>query len=253
MSPGEFTDAGSIEVFLNPQTLAEAAAEQFARFAWEAILRRGRFIVALSGGSTPRPTYARLASADFSDKVDWFKVHVFWSDERAVPLDHPQSNYRMAREALLAHIPVPDGNVHPIRGDLDPRLAANRYEHEIASLFGSVEPTPRFDLILLGLGSDGHTASLFPHTAALNERERVVVANRVPQLSTWRITFTAPLINAAHNVTFLVTGEEKAEVLALVLKGERQPEDYPAQLVDPASGRLTWLVDEAAASKPEQR
>lgn len=249
MNLGKIPDALSVKVYPGAKELAKAAASWFAELAEDAIWKRGRFVVALSGGSTPRPTYERLASAQVSRKIDWFNVHFFWSDERAVPLDDEDSNYRMAKEALLDHAPVLKSNIHPIQGNLDPQLAADLYEHKLVALLGAGREAPRFDLILLGLGDDGHTASLFPHTAAVNERQRLVAANYVPQHAAWRITFTAPLINAARNVGFLVTGQDKAGALAQVLQGPHRPEVYPAQLVKPSPGELAWLVDEAAASK----
>ncbi len=221
--------------------LAEAAARDFARRAGEAIDERGRFAVALAGGSTPKATYETLAR-DYAGEVDWGRVHVFFGDERAVPPSHEDSNYRMAKDALLDHVSV--GSVHRMRGELPPEEAAASYEEELRSFFGEV--TPRFDLILLGIGGDGHTASLFPGTAALEVADRLTVANPVLKLETTRITLTAPAINAARAVVFLVAGEDKAEALREILEGDADPRPYPAKLVRP-DGDLAWMVDRTAA------
>jgi len=225
-------------------SLARAAAEHFFTLATAAIAARGQFVVALSGGSTPRVTYVLLASDEFAARVDWSRVHVFWGDERCVPPDHPDSNYRMAREALLDEIPIPTENVHRIRGEWPPDQAATAYQAELEAVLGA---GGRFDLILLGMGADGHTASLFPGTAAMHEQTRWVVAHYVDKLSMWRITLTPVVINAAAHVTFIVSGAGKAERLREVLDGPHQPDVLPAQIVRPTDGRLLWLVDAAAA------
>ncbi len=228
-------------------SLARAAAEHFVTLAAEAIAARGRFAVALSGGSTPYATYTLLASDDFAARVDWPRVHVFWGDERCVPPDHPESNFRLAEEALLSRVPIPPGNLHRVRGELEPEVAAQAYAAELRTFFGA--PWPRFDLVLLGMGDDGHTASLFPGLAALHETARSVVAvtAHYQDRPAHRVTLTTPAINAARQVLFLVTGATKAETLRAVLEG---PEGlYPAQRIRPISGHLTWLMDAAAASK----
>ena len=224
--------------------LAEAAARDFAQRAGEAMDERGRFTVALAGGSTPRTVYELLVSeyGDAAD-LDWSRVHAFFGDERTVPPDHEDSNYRMARETMLDHVPI--GSVHRMRGELPPEVAASAYEEELRG-FLEEEP-PRFDLIMLGIGPDGHTASLFPETVALGITDRLVVANEVPKLETVRITLTTPVINAARAVTFLVAGEDKAEALREILEGDSDPRIYPAKFVQP-DGDLTWMVDSAAAS-----
>jgi len=213
--------------------------------------------VALAGGSTPRATYALLATEEFAARVDWPRVHVFWGDERCVPPDHPGSNYRMAREALLDHVPLPARNVHPIHGEISPEEAAADYERTLRAFFawnsggrGSRDgaPIPRFDLVLLGMGENGHTASLFPSTAALHEQTRWVVAHYVENLEAWRVTLTPIVINAAANVTFIVSGAGKAERLQQVLRGPCRPDLLPAQLIRPTDGRLVWVVDAAAAA-----
>ncbi len=198
----------------------------------------------LAGGSTPKAAYGILAR-DYAETVDWGRVHAFFGDERTVPPGHEDSNYRMAREALLDRVPV--GGVHRMRGELPPDEAAASYEEELRAFFGDEGP-PRFDLILLGLGEDGHTASLFPETSALEVTDRLVVANPVLKLDTTRITLTAPVLNAARAVIFLVAGESKAEALKEVLEGDADPRRYPAKLVQPADGP-TWMVDRSAAQR----
>ncbi len=234
-----------IRVYPTPEALARAAAEHFVGLAAESIRARGRFAAALAGGSTPAGTYRRLAAPEFARRVDWKRVHIFWGDERAVPPDHPESNYRMASETLLRHVPIPQENIHRIPAERPPAEAALACEAELLAFFGV--PLPRFDLILLGMGEDGHTASLFPHSPALGARERLVVAQYIPQLDSRRITFTLPLINAARNIVFLVQGERKARRIRRVLFGPFQAEEMPAQSVRPSEGTLLWLLDEAAA------
>ncbi len=231
----------------------QAAAEVFIRRAAEAIRSSGRFCVALSGGSTPRGLYALLAAEPDAARVDWPRVHVFWADERCVPPSDPASNHRMARELLLDRVPVPGSNVHRIRGEDDPAEAAAAYERELREAFstpaGPPRPAPgrRFDLVLLGLGDDGHTASLFPGRAALEETTRWVIAHHVAAVAAWRITLTPPVINAAADVVFLVSGREKAAILQRVIEGPYRPAELPAQRVAPRDGCLRWLADAAAA------
>ena len=234
-----------VQVYPDANSLARAAAEYFVTLAAEAITARGRFVVALSGGSTPRAIYTLLASREFAPRVDWSCVHVFWGDERCVPPDHPESNYALARETLLDHVPLPEGNIRRIRAELDPRRAAALYQEELEAVLGT---EGRFDLILLGIGADGHTASLFPGTLALEEKTRWVVENYVESLSAWRVTLTLPVLNAARHVTFLVSGAAKAETLARIQAGER----LPVALVHPSPGQLTWIVDSAAAGQLER-
>jgi 6-phosphogluconolactonase len=230
-------------VYETPEELAGAAARDFATRAKEAIDERGRFAVALAGGSTPNATYEVLAR-DYANELDWSRVHVFFGDERTVPPGHEDLNYRMAYETLLSRVPV--GSVHRMRGELPPDEAAAAYEEELRSFFGQVD-VPRFDLILCGLGEDGHTLSLFPETAALDVTYRWVVANPVLKLGTARLTLTIPVLNASRAVTFLVAGESKAEALKEVLEGDADPRAYPAKHVRPEGGDLTWMVDRAAA------
>lgn len=236
-----------LQVFDDTEKLAQAAADHFVAASEDAIETRGRFIVALSGGATPQETYRRLAEPGLATQVSWRNVHLFWGDERCVPPDHPESNYRMARKSLIQKVPIPQTNVHRIQGELDPDLAAEAYEDELRSIFGSVE-RPRFDLILLGLGNDGHTASLFPGSAALHEMKNWVVAVFIDTLQSWRVTLTPPILNSARQLSFLVAGKSKAERLQEVLKSEPGPETLPAQLIQPRNGQVTWLIDAAAAA-----
>jgi 6-phosphogluconolactonase len=234
----------SVNIYESSEELAEEAAQEFAARAGEAIDQRGRFAVVLAGGSTPKATYEILAR-DYADRIDWSNVHFFFGDERSVPPDHEDSNYRMAREALLDHVPA--GSVHRMQGELPPDEAAEAYEQELRDFFGS-EELPRFDLILLGTGGDGHTASLFPETAALEVHDRWVVANPVLKLETTRITLTVPVINAARAVYFLVAGEGKAGPVAEILEGTPDPRQYPATLIQPQGGPK-WMLDRPAASE----
>lgn len=240
----------NIRIVANAEELSLVAAGEFIRHAIEATQTKGSFTVALSGGSTPKSLYALLANdASFRAAVPWDKVHFFWGDERHVPPDHANSNYRMAREAMLAKVPIPLANVHRIQAENpDASQAAAAYEQTLQQCFRVRDgQVPRFDLVLLGMGPDGHTASLFPGTAALREHKRLVTANWVEKFDSYRITLTASVLNNATCVIFLVSGGEKAEMLKTVLHGKRQPERFPAQLIQPTHGTLLWLVDRPAA------
>lgn len=236
----------------DPRALAEGAARQFIDLAREAVSLRGVFRVALSGGSTPKALFAVLASDPYRGQVDWERIQIFFSDERFVPPDSPESNYHTAYEALLSHVPVPERFVHRVATvDVTPEESAANYEEGIRRVFAvGLSEVPRFDLILLGLGPDGHTASLFPDTDALHVTDRLVVPNFVPKFDSWRITFTYPLINGAAVVAFLSQGPDKAERVRQVLSGQ---EDLPAAGVRPSSGRLLWLIDAAAAAQLPDR
>ena len=239
-----------IETFPTPEALADAVAGRVVELAGNAIADRGRFTFALSGGSTPRHAYARLAGEDLSHRVDWQLVHVIWGDERCVPPDDPQSNYRMARETLLDRVPIPQQQIHRVHGEEDPGRAAAKYEWVLRALLGSQgEGSPgALDLVLLGMGEDGHTASLFPGQPALHETEHWVVAVP-PQGGTWRLSLTPVLLNAARYVCFVVSGASKAAILKRVLEGPFTPEILPAQAIRPSRGRVAWMVDQAAAGR----
>jgi 6-phosphogluconolactonase len=236
-----------LSIHPNANALSNAGAKQFATLAESAIALRGVFNVALAGGSTPRQLYRRLVQPPYLDGLDWLNIHFFFGDERCVPPDHPDSNYGMASETLLAHIPLPETNIHRIPGELPPTQAAEAYAAELQTAFGGL--LPEFDLVLLGLGDDGHTASLFPGARALNETERWVTAvdhTTPPPPLLPRITLTLPVLNAARSVLFLVSGAAKAQVLARVL--ENKPDDpLPARQVKPVNGSLLFLADEEAA------
>ena len=233
-----------------PQDLFQAAAEEVIRSASDAVAKRGRFTIALSGGSTPRNLYTLIA-ANASTTLPWNQMFFFWGDERHVPPDSPDSNYRMAKESLLSKVPIPPANIFPVPAENpDAAQVAEAYEQTLRKFF-AVAPGefPRFDLILLGMGPDGHTASLFPETAALQEKSRLVVANWVEKLGGSRITFTLPLLNSARCVAFLVSGTDKAAALHEVLEGNAPADKYPSRLVQPNEGKLIWFVDRAAASE----
>jgi len=239
-----------IRIYPDTEHLAHAAAEHLVTVAVSSIDDRGSFSVALSGGSTPRPAYEHLATMELASQLDWSHIHVFWGDERCVAAHHPDSNYGMARQALLDHIPIPTRNVHRILGELAPAEAASRYEETLRQFFSPEhegEPVT-FDLVLLGMGTDGHTASLFPRSELLAEKSRWVASDQVDQTKGWRVTLTPPAINAARHATFLVSGRAKAKTVQQVIMGPRQSRLLPAQIVSPKSGNLTWLMDSAAAS-----
>lgn len=241
-----------VTVLATPAEVARTAADRFVEASSAAVEAAGRFSVALAGGSTPRRAYELLAGDPYRDRVDWRKVHVFFGDERCVPPDDDESNYRMANEALLSRVPLPLNNIHRIEGVGDAAANARLYEDELRAYFDG-ESWPRFDMVLLGMGDDGHTASLFPGSPALEESSAWVAANWVEKFDAYRITLTTRSINQAASVIFLVTGGNKAERLAEVLDGAPGSERFPAQLIRPAGGSLEWLVDEAAAARLEER
>ena len=238
----------NVLVFGTQEQVALAAAARFVDYSIASIREHGSFTVALAGGSTPRRVYELLAEKECKDRVNWPLVHLFFGDERMVPPGSPESNYRMVNDSLVSRVEIPPENVHRIIGETTPAESAERYEAELKSLFRTVD-WPGFDLALLGMGADGHTASLFPGSDALNEEEKWVVATTQPQTRQGRITLSLPVINHAKRVTFIVTGNEKAATLARVLRSEPEKEALPAQRVRPVSGILEWLVDQAAAAK----
>ena len=243
------TRESALSIWRDARELASAVAELFVGLADAAVAARGRFTVALAGGATPNTLYELLA-ADYRGSPSWQATHVFWGDERHVPPDHQDSNFRAAFETLLRRVAVPREHVHRIRGELPNAAdAAADYELTLRRAFALGETgVPVFDLVLLGMGTDGHTASLFPDNAALHERDRLVLAAWVPQMRTLRVTLTLPVFNSASAVVFLVSGAEKAEALRAVLEGPDQPVRLPAQAVHPSNGQLQWFVDAAAAS-----
>lgn len=235
----------------DPAALARRAAQYFLEMTTEVVDARGQARIAISGGSTPKAAFQLLADSHqhWRAAMPWDQLDLYWVDERTVPPDHSDSNYRMTREALLNHVPLHYQHVHRIEGELEPEAAAARYESELRNSFRlEGAEVPRFDLISLGMGPDGHTASLFPYTSAIHEMGRLVVANHVPQLNTWRITLTWPVINHASSVFFLIAGADKAERVREVFLGPRDPERLPSQLIWPSSGILTLFLDKAAAA-----
>ena len=257
----------SLHVEPDAAALTHLAAKAVVFWGQKAIERRGVFHLALSGGSTPKALFQLLATPDYARQIFWERVHVWWGDERDVPADDKDSNYRMANEALLSHVPIPALNVHRVQTELGTAQAAANYECELISVIVgeresgeadaspeqpinlSTEQPPRFDLILLGMGDDGHTASLFPGTEALHVEDRLVVSHFVSKVNMNRITFTYPLINAADAVIFLVSGAGKAEVLKRVLLGDVQPDVLPSQGIAPLAGKLFWMCDADAAAQ----
>ncbi len=236
-----------IAIYPDIDTLSHDAAQHIVRIANESIATYGRFTMALSGGTTPRKTYGLLGSEPYSRQINWTLVHIFWGDERSVPPESPDSNYRMAHEVFLSKIPVPTVQVHRMLANEPDRDAASQeYVEEMQRVFAT-DDIPSFDLIQLGMGPEGHTASLFPHQEALHEERRLVMPVSVPKPPPDRLTFTPPLLNAARNILFLVTGSDKADALHAVLEGPYQPDEYPAQIVRPPNGEVVWMVDTAAA------
>jgi 6-phosphogluconolactonase len=234
-------DDGRLVVLPDLEQISHCAAEEFVRLA----NLHTPFCVALAGGGTPRRLYELLTMPSYRDRVSWSDVHLVWGDERCVPPDHPQSNYHMVERALLSQIDIPSRNIHRIAGELEPHRAASAYAAELSALLG---PSGQLHLVLLGVGGDGHTASLFPGSSALQEQTRSVLATHVDKLDSWRVTLTLPAINQAHNVLFLVSGASKAPALARIFAGE----PLPAGLINPLAGAVTWLTDQAAAQLLEQ-
>ena len=232
-------------IYADLDTLVAGAAELIADLAERAIAERGRFTIALAGGGTPKPVYVRLATPEFAVRIDWTKVQVFFGDERCVPPEDTQSNYHMARGALLDHVPIPAANVHRMPGEQPPEQAAASYEAELRKNF----PNDGFDLILLGMGDNGHTASIFPGLPAITEASHWVLAQYVEVVAMWRLTLTPAAINAARNVAFLVSGAGKAEMLERVLQGPPDPIVLPSQVIRPVNGQLHWLLDRPAAAR----
>jgi 6-phosphogluconolactonase len=238
------------QVWPTAAEMALASAQKFTETVEQAVTKRGVARVAISGGSTPQATFKLLAAEPFASRVPWDKLQLFWVDERCVAPDNPESNYGVARDLLLSRVPIPEANVFRMEGELDPEVAASRYESTLRNVLRlEGAETPAFDLVSLGMGPDGHTASLFPNTDGLNELGRLVIANHVPQKDVWRISLTWPVINHASQVVFELEGPGKADILAEVLTGPRDPDRLPSQLIRPANGNLLFLLDNASAAK----
>lgn len=235
----------STKIYSDLDTLLTATADTVSVQAARAIEDHGRFTIALAGGSTPQPLYAMLTREPYVSMIDWSKVYIFFGDERCVPPDDPQSNFAMVYNTLLERVPIPPQQTFRMAGELAPTLAAERYEKAMRTVFG--DELPRFDMMLLGMGEDGHTASLFPETAAIYEAKKWVVANFVPKLDTWRITLTLPVLNNAALLLMLVAGASKAETLRAVMQGPPDTDLYPVEALQPTNGQVWWYVDGAAA------
>ena len=238
-----------VDIFEDLDALSQAAARLFARGTAESKTSKKDFSIALSGGSTPKSLYLLLGSGDYMRAIDWRRVHLFWADERCVPPDHEQSNFKLASDTFISRVPIPSENVHRIKGEKPAGQAAREYEDALRQFFGE-SVIPAFDLILLGMGEDGHTASLFPGSPELAEEQRLAVAavpGQPPEID--RVTLTLPVLNNARRIVFLVSGSAKARVLQEILTGSGTKRNYPAGLVETANGTLTWLVDKAAAAR----
>ena len=239
----------SVAIYSDIDTFSQEAARYVVRVASESITTHGRFTLALAGGSTPKKLYGLLASEPYRDQIDWALTEIFWSDERCVPPDSEESNYHLAQEVLLSKVPIPATQIHRMPADADDHDQASlTYIQEIQRVFGT-NGVPSFDLLQLGMGPEGHTASLFPHQASLHEQTRLIMPVTVPKPPPPRLTFTPLLLNAATHILFLVTGQDKADALQAVLEGEYNPDEYPAQIIRPTQGEVTWMLDPAAASK----
>ena len=238
-----------VAIYPDSNTLSHEAAQYIVRLTSEAIADHGHFTIALSGGSTPKALYALLGNEPYRSQIDWALVEIFWSDERCVPPDSSDSNYHLAQEVLLSKVPIAANQIHRMPADkVDRDAASQEYTQEMQRVFGT-DGIPSFDLLQLGMGPEGHTASLFPHQASLHEQQRLVMPVDVPKPPPPRLTFTPPLLNAARHVLFLVTGSDKADAVLAVLEGSYQPEEYPAQIVNPPHGEVTWMLDTASAAK----
>lgn len=236
----------NISIFQTADALAQAAAALIVEISMQAIEKRGRFVIALSGGTTPEYLFALLAKPSFRDQIPWNKTYIFWGDERFVPSESKLNNANKAKTLLLDHIAIPLKNIYPIPVDIEPDKAAKLYENIIKIFFEKDDP--HFDLILLGLGENGHTASLFPGSDVVFENKKLVREVYVAEQQMYRITMTPALINQAHNIVFLVEGKNKAEILKTVLSGQHQPDKFPAQVINLEEGNLYWYVDKKAAA-----
>ena len=236
-----------INIADNPTDLARQAAEWVTDYAERLLQQQDRFTIALSGGSTPKALHELLAQPPLRDRIDWSRVHVFWGDERYVPLTDEKNNARMAYDTLLNHVPVPEAQIHVMKTDLPPDESMSEYEQTLHQYFDGENHT--FDLVLLGMGDDGHTLSLFPGTDVVNEEQAWTKAFFLTQQDMFRLTLTAPVVNKAAAVLFLVAGANKADALHEVLHGAYQPDKYPSQRIKPETGELVWFIDKAAGAK----
>ncbi len=233
-----------IHAYSNKEQMVSATTERVIDEIGQAIQERGVCNIALAGGNTPREIYSMLAESTYRDRVDWNRLHLFWGDERMVPPEHEDSNFRMVKETLLDHVMIPDGNVHRIRGEVAPEQAAREYA-ELLHIHFKSDP-PSFDIILLGIGEDGHTASLFPGTDAVEECKLYTVAVFVPRLDTWRVTLTFPVLNAAREILFLAAGKSKSDIVQRIISIKQPAKEFPASMVNPESGTLHWMLDSEA-------
>jgi 6-phosphogluconolactonase len=241
-------DNPKIEIYPDLPTLSRKAVDYFIQIGTQSIAQKGNFLTAISGGSTPKELYTLLATSEYASKIDWSKTFIFFVDERCVLPTHPDSNYGMVKEILFSKVPIPSKNIDRISGEAPGRKGiAQLYEQDLRDIFETRDPAHQhLDLVLLGMGEDGHTASLFPHSPALKEHNRWVTENYSERLKSWRITMTPKVINDAENIIFLVSGESKAQTLQKVLKGSQNTDEYPAQLIQPTHGNLLWLLDQPA-------
>jgi len=244
--------AASRRILATPADVVRAAADEIVEAAMAAVVARGRFVIALSGGSTPRALYQLLATPAYAGGIPWPRTQIFWGDERCVPPDHADSNYRMAREALLDRVPLPVEQIHRIRGEDDPSAAAAAYEQDLRAMFPDGEDAPTFDCLLLGVGHNGHTASLFPGSPLIRERRAWVAAEFVAEVNMWRVTLTPPVLNAAARTLILVAGAEKAAVVRQILEEPPEPDRLPVQIIAARAGPVTWLLDAASAAQLQQ-
>ena len=235
-----------VQIFQDVRSLASAAAEQFIRLADQSIRNWGRFSVALSGGNTPKVLYRVLVTPENQARLDWDHIHLFWGDERHVPHNHPDSNYRMVKEILLNQIDIPEGNIHSVPTEIDVHQAAFQYEASMREFFSG--DWPRFDLIFLGMGEDGHTASLFPNSAGLEDKTHWFIANYAPKRGAWRLTLTTHAINAARNILVMVSGKSKAKMFEEVITGSEEIKEKPIHLITPKDGKMVWFVDKDAVT-----
>jgi 6-phosphogluconolactonase len=246
----DYGKRGAILIYPDAASLAEAAAATFVRVTTDAVSKHGRAFVALSGGTTPRQMGELLKTEPYRDQVPWGQIDVFWGDERWVPEESPDSNAGVARRTFLDDVPIPADQIHPFpTKGLEPAAAAEAYARTMREVIGAGDTVPRFDLVLLGMGDDGHTASLFPGTTEGRKGPALAVAHYVPKLDATRLTLAAPVLNAGREVVFLVSGQGKAPTLAAVLEGPERADEFPSQLIRPVDGQLVWLVDRAAASQ----